>query len=770
MPVQVTYPGVYIQEVSSGIRTITGVSTSIAMFVGRTERGILNRPTLIFNVSEYVRSFGAGTRESEMAHQVRQFFTNGGTQAYIMRIASGASEAAVNLLNADGDTVLEVTAKEAGTEGDLLRIEVDYDTAEPEKTFNLRAFRFIDDGTGGFLEQDQEVFSNLTMDATAARYAPDVVTQGSRLVALDDPGEAGRVPGVLVGGLALGANPATELAAIIAGGHNMLRISVAGTPENIDLTGVADVAGIAGAINDQFGSTVTAAAEAFGGRHFLVLRNDSDNDLTVEPTGAPANDFAAAVQLGTANGGLEFGADSLRRPLPNGSFSAYDGANLGNLGDLAVLTQADIIAVSVDGTALTGIDLVTTDATELMVQGLAAPGAFTLNNLREKLQQLVLQFNARANATPDFDWAMELQGLRVVIKATAGNANRGVGVPVATTPDVTLGGAIETANTRYYSLGPSGAGNFQTGGLGGDDGAKPLPADYATAFENIDRSVDLFNLLILCRDANDVEDRAAVWGPASVFAQQRRAFLIVDPPAGWNSISDVTSGTPHNIGTLRQGLVKDHAAIYWPRVRIVDPATALRLHIDPSGSIAGVAARIDGSRGVWKAPAGLEAGIRGIVGSEHMISDPENGVINPQAVNAIRVFPSGIVSWGARTMDGFDNSANSDYRYVPVRRLALFLEESLYRGLQFAVFEPNDEPLWAQIRLAAGAFMNNLFRQGAFQGQKASDAYFVKCDAETTTQNDINLGIVNVVIGFAPLKPAEFVIITIRQLAGQVQT
>ena len=150
------------------------------------------------------------------------------------------------------------------------------------------------------------------------------------------------------------------------------------------------------------------------------------------------------------------------------------------------------------------------------------------------------------------------------------------------------------------------------------------------------------------------------------------------------------------------------------------------------------------------------------------MSDGENGLINPQAVNALRVFPAGVVCWGARTMVGFNNSGNDDYKYVPVRRLALFMEESLYRGLQFAVFEPNDEPLWAQIRLAAGAFMNNLFRQGAFQGQKASDAYFVKVDAETTTQNDINLGIVNVVIGFAPLKPAEFVIITIQQRAGQV--
>lgn len=120
-------------------------------------------------------------------------------------------------------------------------------------------------------------------------------------------------------------------------------------------------------------------------------------------------------------------------------------------------------------------------------------------------------------------------------------------------------------------------------------------------------------------------------------------------------------------------------------------------------------------------------------------------------------------------MDGFDNSGNLDYKYIPVRRFALFMEESLYRGLKFAVFQPNAEPLWAQIRLAAGAFMNNLFRQGAFAGQKASDAYFVKCDSETTTQNDINLGMVNVIVGFAALKPAEFVILTIQQMAGQVQ-
>ena len=112
----------------------------------------------------------------------------------------------------------------------------------------------------------------------------------------------------------------------------------------------------------------------------------------------------------------------------------------------------------------------------------------------------------------------------------------------------------------------------------------------------------------------------------------------------------------------------------------------------------------------------------------------------------------------------------SDWKYIPVRRLALYLEESLYRGTTWVVFEPNDEPLWSQIRMNIGAFMHTLFRRGAFQGKTPTDAYFVKCDKETTTQNDVNLGIVNILVGFAPLKPAEFVVISIQQIAGQIQT
>ena len=179
-------------------------------------------------------------------------------------------------------------------------------------------------------------------------------------------------------------------------------------------------------------------------------------------------------------------------------------------------------------------------------------------------------------------------------------------------------------------------------------------------------------------------------------------------------------------------------------------------------------ARTDANRGVWKAPAGIEAGINTVSGLNVVLTDAQNGVLNRQGVNCIRVLPNGsVVNWGARTMDGGDDTG-SEWKYVPIRRFALFLEESLYRGTRWAVFEPNDEPLWANLRLNINAFLFSLFRQQAFQGTSPQEAYYVRCDATTTTQDDRNKGIVNIEIGFAPLKPAEFVVIKIQQIAGDL--
>jgi uncharacterized protein len=244
-------------------------------------------------------------------------------------------------------------------------------------------------------------------------------------------------------------------------------------------------------------------------------------------------------------------------------------------------------------------------------------------------------------------------------------------------------------------------------------------------------------------------------------ARERRAFLILDC-AQTDAVATV-------IGSLtgKTGADAPNSALYFPWVEAPDPLqpTTPRT-FPPSGFVAGVMARIDASRGVWKAPAGTDASLNGVVGPAITISDAEQGLLNPHAVNCLRSFPGrGTIVFGARTLAG-DDAGASEWKFISVRRTALFLEESVSRGTKWAAFEPNAEPLWAKLRLGVGDFMQSLFRQGAFVGITATQAFFVKCGAETTTQADIDRGVVNIVVGFAPLKPAEFVILTIAQIAG----
>jgi phage tail sheath protein FI len=278
---------------------------------------------------------------------------------------------------------------------------------------------------------------------------------------------------------------------------------------------------------------------------------------------------------------------------------------------------------------------------------------------------------------------------------------------------------------------------------------------------------DLFNLLCILPDARGGDTPDDVYQEALRYCAKRRAMVIVDPKNAW-TLTTVTAGAS---GMNLTGDAARNAAIYFPRIKQADPKLDGQIEtFPPSGMIAGVMARTDAQRGVWKAPAGIDAALNGAAGLQVELNDADNGLLNPLGINCLRSFPIfGRVVWGARTLRGADAAAD-EYKYVPVRRLALFVEESLYRGTKWVVFDLNDEPLWSQIRLNVGAFMHDLFRQGAFQGKTPQEAYFVKCDGETTTQSDRDRGIVNILVGFAPLKPAEFVVIKIQQLAGQIAT
>jgi phage tail sheath protein FI len=276
--------------------------------------------------------------------------------------------------------------------------------------------------------------------------------------------------------------------------------------------------------------------------------------------------------------------------------------------------------------------------------------------------------------------------------------------------------------------------------------------------------VDLFNLMCIPRNAADDAALAQLYKAAAVYCLKRRAMLIVDPPKAWSDAAAQGSFDRIQIADLGidgPQLEARNCAVYFPGIKKLDPGAGQTDIFPACGAVAGIFAATDSAHGVWKAPAGIAATIGGISGLESDLTEEQNGALNLQGINCLRNFPTiGPVVWGARTLRGA-LILEDDYKYVPVRRLALFIEESIYRGITFAVFKPNDEALWSQLRLSINAFMADLKRQGAFY------SFSVKCDSSTTTPADIGLGVVNILVMFAPVKPGEFIILQIQQQAGQ---
>jgi uncharacterized protein len=781
MPVQPTYPGVYIQELSSGVHTITGVSTSIALFIGRTIQGPVNTPVSCSSYSDYVNAFSDDTSLSDMARSVRLFFLNGGNLCYVSRIGHNALASTVTLNNAAGAPVLLISAKSQGQIGNQIRLSVDYNTSQPESTFNMTIFQWTKNSGGQLVKSNIETWKQLSMNPLSPRYANAYLTQNSNLVNAALPTVA--LPAPINGYSQSGRpfNPATIGAdiATIAGTGGNIQINVNGNGfNNVPISGIvaADTLAnvctkIAAAINAGLpvADQVTVTAPIIGTLGHARLHIEcTTGDVNVIT--ATSLDLSAALMLGTLQGGTEVSRYAALRPVPNGIvFDPSLTANLGNLiqfGD-DISGAFDTLNINSTPISLTGVNKITTGANMYID---AYPSTVNGHNdgIREKWNIIANAVNTLPPAVPPFNWTAQVWGSRLALIPGDGNDNS-VGTISTSGAAGTDIGTLFTPSTRYYTLGlnvtnPKPA--IQNG-TDGSDGSAPLGPDYDTAYSTLDPLIDLFNLLILNKDTDSgAASLPSLYGAASAFCQLRRAFLIMDPPDNWSTFAD-TIDPAKGVNNLRIGLVTDHSAVYFPRLIIQEnnlPVTAM-----PSGAIAGLMSRTDANRGVWKAPAGTAANFVGILGLDNKMTDSQNGQINPQAVNALRIFPDGVVSWGARTMEGFDDSSDSDWKYIPVRRTALFIEESLYRGLKWVVFEPNSDPLWSQIRLSVGAFMHGLFIQGAFAGTTRDTAYFVACDSTTTSQDDIDNGIVNIVVGFAPLKPAEFVIVTIQQLAGQIQ-
>jgi len=618
----------------------------------------MNRPVQLLNMGDFEREFGGLNRDSEGSYAIQQFFLNGGTELWGVRVASGGVAQAAATIDSTIPTaapgVLTVSAINEGDWGNNLRVRIE--RAPGTNQFNLIVSEYGIVG-GRLAPVRQETFRNLSLVSNTSNFAERVVND---------------------------ANTGSKLVSVIV----------------VPLTPAADVPLGNGTVSAVHSLPFAAGVGAGG-----------NLNVTLTSGGVPENRAAIPVPA---------------IPL------------LGNMS----LAEA-------------------------------------LSTIATNLQNVL-----RAATPPDPGFAglvVDVVANRLRISANTGDPNAIVTLNGPGLSDDLLftGATPGTVNIQEYSLGSTAPAGAQIGGVAGANGTPPDAGDMIGVFANKTgiyslEEVDLFNILVIPRTAevgslaNDLTptQAQAVMAAAIEYCGVRRAFFVMDTPRGVDEPTEIKTWLAGN-DTLRSR----NAALYYPRVRIPDPLDDFRLRpVGASGTVAGLYARTDSNRGVWKAPAGTEASLRNVSELDDVLTDPENGTLNPLAINCLRTFKVyGNVCWGARTLDGSDQQA-SEWKYVPIRRLALYLEESLFRGTKWVVFEPNDEPLWAQIRLNVGAFMHNLFRQGALQGQTPREAYLVKCDKETTTQNDIDLGIVNILVGFAPLKPAEFVIIKIQQLAGQLQT
>ena len=742
-------------------------SDSVTAFVGSARRGPIDRAVHVLGFADFERAFGGLRAESELGYAVRQFFQNGGSEAWVIRIAKNAQAATRTLQNAAPADVLVLTAADEGKSGNLIQVAVDHQTANPASTFDL-VLTYADPDNPS--QSRREVFPDLSMNSNDPRYVVDVLTDGSQLVDAERvdaalasiAGAKGQsVSGTLEDG---GGNP-LDVATLLDAGHNQFQVVVSGgspVPVLIDLPGDVTGANETTRLNAlcaaiQAKVRAVPGAGAFNctrnGRTIVLEANVPGEASTVRVLPGPRNDASARLRLGTANGGVETDAVAALRPveLPDHATLESDTLAGTDLDGLPSVTESSF-QIGLDGY---GPDTVTLDLPPIAPGGSINPKIEAIaGNIQEKVRALKASNPAYSGFTASRDGG----------KLLLASGTRGTGSSVAVTA-----AAVNSIADKLKLLAGSTVVRPENQTLQGGDEADYTPADvYNLIIADRSKrkglyaleSIDIFNILCL----PGVTD-AGVLADAVAYCNERRAFLVVDAPR--------SATTPDEMATLARGAAlpkTDHAAVYFPWVKTADPLKAGKARLTaPSGAIAGLYARIDSSRGVWKAPAGTEATLVGVQGVDYVLTDGEKGIINPRGVNAIRLLPAvGPVAWGARTLRGDDQLAD-EYKYVPIRRLALYIEESLYRGTQWVVFEPNDEPLWAQIRLNVGAFMHNLFRQGAFQGKTPAQAYLVKCDSETTTQNDIDLGVVNILVGFAPLKPAEFVIIRIQQLAGQIE-
>ncbi len=902
------HPGVYIEEVSSGVRPIEGVSTSTAAFLGKAELGDIGKAVLVTSLQEFQKKYGSFLSDGFLAHAVYQFFNNGGKTSYIVRIASTGARAADIALK-DRKTgspakTLTIRAANEGNWGNTLDIVVTDGTLDPDNEFAVRVYR--DRSTEKLPPLLLETFDNLSMNSAAGNYVETIINANAAYIRADvedvnlttagpgvsrsgalpvsdgsadlklDPAQATRVQGTATtkGTLTSGSGGTSPLVPLTD--KRKLQISINGDgphvviiPPEMD-TGVKIADALQKIVREDLTPNSSMSQEAFAGftcaydlttnTYLLIsgaqgtnssvmvgdgavllkldatqatatsgtatengslksaynplpypskvpykfqinLDNDGPHNVVAIPTAATGTQIAAAIQAAvrqitattaTNKDAFEKFTCSYDTTNPANTFYVLKSGTVGTSSKVLVESSSPedetikleagtykfVIEINGDGPHIVSFNgpcangAVIASAISKAIAGdpTAVPPVPGITPKRST--------NADAFAPGKFqcDYLNASAIGNPVLKLTSGKTGVASSVRITDAPtynvasllklgltnggqEITGAATLRPANSKTpteYHLGDATvSGNIESV-TPGDDGGTPSDQDHINGLNALDTVRDVS---ILCIPG--IGTQAVVDAGTNYCTQRADCFFIGD----CNQTDDSVEEAQAFLTSLAKK--RSYGAIYYPWLKMLDPTgkSPVPIAVPPSGFVAGMYARIDAKRGVWKAPAGTEANIGGAVSVTADTTDAQQDFLNPIGVNVIRTFPaSGIVIWGARTLA---TRSDPEYRYIPVRRTAIFLEQSIYNGIQWAVFEPNDEDLWASLRANINAFMMLQFRAGAFQGKTPNEAFFVKCDHQTTTQADIDAGTVNILVGFAPLKPAEFVVLRLSQKAGQ---
>ena len=745
------HPGVYLEEIASGSRPIEGVATSITAFVGFTHRGEVGIPKLIGKFDDYINEYGPIVENDPMGLAVQAFYLNGGGSAYICRLA-GDTETAFNdaeiKSETNSDPVLLINASSSGKWGNDLRFQIEK-SYKNARFFNLVIGTLID---GKF--EKSERFDNLTMNDGLDDFIVTRVNGNSKLITVEVIASPNQYQNAKITGSEIDfinnvkvflENPVT---------NKTFKISINGSPMKIvslDNIGTTDEISVGEAIEN-------AIKNKLGTTNIDVTYTNVDTDISISTIDNPTSidsillgDSELLDVLGLSSKNVAGLIGKSTNPLTlnaNSSFTIeLDGFDPAEIKFTKAYTSSDGVEIASEiqkqvRTAFENIpsysnfscsyDTVNSNFTLKSGNSDVAVSDITLINTNGTTPVDDLKIDDKAN---DFKKG------RII--------NQGI-------DDVT---PLQILGVAPFKLGALLSGGIAT---------KPIAGDFSSFYGTTLRKYRDISILVVPGSSWDGDLGQANLSASLAHCEfMKNRVLILDPPEG-EELKDAVAVKGLGLPT------STYSVIYYPWLSMINPLyhpdknplVSKTVNVAPSAIAAGMWAKIDGKRGVWKAPGGVKTQIIGAQGLEYNVDDVEQNQLNPLGVNSIRNIPNfGSVFWGARTLA---TKSAPEWRYVPVRRTAIFIEESIYNGIQWAVFEPNSHLLWSSLRANIGSFMNGLFRSGAFQGEKSNDAYFVRCGlGDTMTQGDIDRGQVIVMVGFAPVKPAEFVIVRIQQIVGQ---